>query len=89
LITAVEPRAALTALSARVTSAATNWVERAQRLQEKGVRRIALGDPHARARAQQRLRHIAPQEPASAKDRNQLVHTVPRLWPAPLNPGDA
>ncbi len=48
--------------------------EAAQWLHKKGALGVAPDDPHPHAALQQRLRDIAPQEPATAEQRHQLCH---------------
>jgi hypothetical protein len=59
----------------------------AERLQIIGVRRIALGDPHARAGLHQFLRDIAAKKAATAEQRHQGHHlSLPDSDAAPQRP---
>ena len=76
LITASAPATAARDLRRRrVMSARTNWIwpSAAQRLQEEGAARLALGDADPRAGLEQRLRDIAAEEAAAAEQGDQPV----------------
>ena len=83
LMTASAPSTARAIVSGRARSAAIgrDLADAAQRLQEPGASRVALGDAQPRARLQQRLAHIAADEAAAAEHGDEWRGAgVPHGW---------